>query len=140
MYIITGFEATNDFEKIEEPFFIFEDDRWVKDDFKDELALVATTTRGLVIISGCAHAGIINIIQRAVKILERREVRAVIGGTHLIGAGGDRLFKTAAALLALGVQHVGVSHCTGEAAGHYLQEVLGERAFFNTAGTTVIFD
>ncbi|MGI9951821.1 MBL fold metallo-hydrolase [Moorellaceae bacterium AZ2] len=140
IFIITNFKSTNDFERVEEPFFYEEGGQWIKDDFRDELALAAISPQGLVIISGCAHVGIINLIKHSIDLLGEKRIHAVIGGTHLVNVCGERLFKTTAALLSLGVRHLGVSHCTGKEAGDYLCKTLGDRVFHNTVGTTAVFE
>jgi len=73
---------SNNFEKIPEAFCVERNGLFVKDDFADDNSLVIDTESGLVVILGCAHRGMVNILTYAKKILKKR-IRAVIGGTHL---------------------------------------------------------
>ena len=101
----------------------------------DDLSLLIDTDFGLVVILGCAHRGIVNTLMQARKVTGKDHIYAAIGGTHLIHASEDRLEKTAGALLEMGVQHLGVSHCTGFRAAAYLANHFGDRFFQNNAGT-----
>jgi 7,8-dihydropterin-6-yl-methyl-4-(beta-D-ribofuranosyl)aminobenzene 5'-phosphate synthase len=126
---------TNEYEKLETYLYVKEDDRFKRDAFRDDLALVIDTEYGLVVILGCAHRGIINTLKHAQRLIGKDLIYAAIGGTHLIGASKKRLKKTAAALKDMGVQYLGVSHCTGFEASAYLAREFGERFFLNNSGS-----
>ena len=98
-------------------------------------ALLSFISFWLVVILGCAHHGIVNTLKQAVKVTGKEHIYAAIGGTHLIHASQERLEKTAAALKEMGVQYLGVSHCTGFKAAAYLAMEFGDRFFQNNAGT-----
>jgi 7,8-dihydropterin-6-yl-methyl-4-(beta-D-ribofuranosyl)aminobenzene 5'-phosphate synthase len=86
----------------------------VRDDIQDDLSLAIKIAKmGLVVVTGCSHAGIVNIVQQAIRLTGERKIRAVIGGLHLIDADEDRIHKTAEALTDLGVETLYVGHCTG---------------------------
>ena len=112
-----------------------QEDTLVQDDFPDDLALIIKTLKGLVIILGCAHRGIVNTIQHARNITGVNTVHTVIGGTHLYPKKDFQIEKTIQALQELDVQHIGVSHCTGFKAAMKLSEAFGDRFFLNNAGT-----
>jgi 7,8-dihydropterin-6-yl-methyl-4-(beta-D-ribofuranosyl)aminobenzene 5'-phosphate synthase len=105
------------------------------DKLADDLALVIDTEFGLVVILGCAHRGIVNTLRRACQLTGKELIYAAIGGTHLLNASRQRLEKTAADLEEMGVQYLGVSHCTGFQASAYLAGRFGERFFQNNSGT-----
>jgi 7,8-dihydropterin-6-yl-methyl-4-(beta-D-ribofuranosyl)aminobenzene 5'-phosphate synthase len=126
---------TNDFEEVDPELEIKDGEEIKPDTVPDDLALVIDTDYGLVVILGCAHRGIVNTLQHAKKITGKDLIYAAIGGTHLLRASEERLEKTAAALLEMGVQYMGASHCTGFKASAYLAQVFGERFFLNNAGT-----
>jgi len=88
-----------------------------------------------VVILGCAHHGIINTLKRAQELTGKQLIYAAIGGTHLLNAGLERRVKTAADLKEMGVQYLGVSHCTGFEASAYLAQEFGERFFLNNSGS-----
>ena len=125
----------NDYEMVEKYLYVKEVDELKQDSLSDDLSLIIDAEFGLVIILGCAHHGIVNTLQQAIKLTGKELVYAAIGGTHLVHASEERLEKTAAALMEMGVQHLGVSHCTGFNSSVYLAQVFGEKFFQNNAGT-----
>jgi 7,8-dihydropterin-6-yl-methyl-4-(beta-D-ribofuranosyl)aminobenzene 5'-phosphate synthase len=107
------------------------------DPLQDDRAVFIKSDRGLVVILGCAHRGVINTLRYAQKLTGVETIYAVIGGTHLIGASPERMNSTVADLRRLDVQRLGVSHCTGLPASAILAREFGDRFFFNNAGTRV---
>jgi 7,8-dihydropterin-6-yl-methyl-4-(beta-D-ribofuranosyl)aminobenzene 5'-phosphate synthase len=136
-HIITTGEVPmlNDYETVETYLRVMEGNELKQDKLDDDLSLVIDTDFGLVVVLGCAHHGIVNNLEKAKKVAGKDNIYAAIGGTHLVHASKDRLEKTGAALLEMGVQYLGVSHCTGFGASAYLAQVFGERFFHNNAGT-----
>ena len=128
---------TTEYEEIERMLYVKEDDQWLPDPLLDDRALIIVTSDGLVVILGCAHRGAINTIRHAQQITGVEQIHTVIGGTHLIGASEERVLSTASALQELGVQRVGVSHCTGLPSSMLLAQQLGGSFFFNNTGTSI---
>jgi len=126
-----------DYEQIEPDLHIKKGDVLIPDPLADDLSLVIDADFGLVLVSGCAHRGIINHVKRAMALTGKDKVYAVIGGTHLLRSKEDRVLATAADLMALDVQKLGVSHCTGFYASVQLAQEFGDRFFLNNSGTTV---
>jgi 7,8-dihydropterin-6-yl-methyl-4-(beta-D-ribofuranosyl)aminobenzene 5'-phosphate synthase len=86
----------------------------VPDEIRDDLSVVVRIEKkGIAVITGCSHAGIVNIVQQAIRLTGENKVCAVIGGLHLIDADEDRIARTAQALKELQVQELYVGHCTG---------------------------
>jgi len=85
----------------------------VLDNVEDELGLAINTEKGLVVISGCAHPGIVSMVKKAINISGVNKVYAVIGGFHLIEADDERVISTIKALKKLGVKKIYTGHCTG---------------------------
>jgi 7,8-dihydropterin-6-yl-methyl-4-(beta-D-ribofuranosyl)aminobenzene 5'-phosphate synthase len=81
----------------------------------EEQALIIDTTEGLVVLTGCAHPGVVEIVRAAMN-QHRKPVRLLVGGLHLFRQSERRILKTIGELKALGVVHVAPSHCTGERA------------------------
>lgn len=90
----------------------------------DDSALAVTTDKGLVVVSGCAHSGICNIIEQARKVTGVGEVYGVVGGFHLKHAD-SRLQATIDYLKQLDVKIVMPSHCTGIAAQCAFYQAFG---------------
>ncbi len=133
---------TTDFETAGRQYFCREDHDLHQDDFLDEQALIIQTPEGLVIVSGCAHRGIINTIRHAQRITGEERVHTVLGGTHLYPKEQSEVRKSIFELMNLGVQNIGVSHCTGLPAAMQLASAFGDRFFLNNTGSvhTLQFD
>lgn len=131
-----------DFEKPDNYLFVMDPTKRV-DPLLDDQAIVLETENGLLIVMGCAHSGMINTIEHAMKITGMEEIAGVIGGTHLGFPAGDRragmvrLSKTVHALKKYGIGLLGVSHCTGPEAAAILYAEFGDRFVFNSAGTII---
>jgi 7,8-dihydropterin-6-yl-methyl-4-(beta-D-ribofuranosyl)aminobenzene 5'-phosphate synthase len=101
-----------------------------------EQSLVLDTSRGLVIITGCAHPGIVNIARRA-KELYDDEIYLVLGGFHLGGKSRGELLNIIAELRQLGVEKVAPCHCTGEQAISMFAEEWGPDFIANGVGRVI---
>lgn len=132
--------VTTDFEAIEPIFYVKKEDVLNHDPMPDDLALIVKTQKGLVIILGCGHRGIISTIHHAQKITGEERVYTVVGGTHLSPKTDEQIDKTIAALKQIGVQKIGVSHCTGFHASMRLAQAFGDKFFLNNAGTIYTLD
>jgi 7,8-dihydropterin-6-yl-methyl-4-(beta-D-ribofuranosyl)aminobenzene 5'-phosphate synthase len=129
--LVTDFEET-------EPFLTVKDIGGFKPDgFRDDQALIIKTPPGLVVILGCAHRGIINTLYHAQKISGVKEIDTVLGGSHLVNASEERIWRTVAALKELEVKRLGACHCTGMAASAIMAQEFGDRFFANNAGTVL---
>lgn len=127
------------FEKNDPHFWVKIGGRWELDHFKDDQALVARTAEGLVVMLGCAHAGVINTLRHAMKLTGDERIRAVIGGLHLASASLERTQNTVAALQQMNVGQVVACHCTGFAAGIRLHAAFSKRFMSGTVGLSLTF-
>lgn len=119
-------ERVTDFEKPEGFKTITDDGRVVEDEIRDDISVIGVSRKGLVILTGCAHAGIVNIVKHAISMTRIRKVVAVVGGLHLISAPDENVTKTVRALKELGVEVVYAGHCTGFKAQVELYREFGE--------------
>ena len=126
-----------DFEEIDPDLMVKAGTGWQPDKLADDQALIIKTEPGLVIILGCAHRGIINTLYYAQQLTNVKPIHAVLGGCHLFDASPERIRSTIAALQELGVQKLGVSHCTGLPAAMIMAQEFGDKFFFNNAGTSI---
>lgn len=117
------------------------DGDWVYDPFNDDQGLVVKLKgKGLVVISGCAHAGIINTVEHAKKIAGTEKVHAVLGGFHLTGPIFEPIIQpTIDELKRINPDYVVPMHCTGWKAINRIAEELPEQFLLNTVGTTYVF-
>lgn len=83
------------------------------DTLPDDQSLVITTDKGLVLLLGCCHAGLVNTVQLARERTGVTDVHAVVGGTHLGFSSPAQLEETISALRGYGIRKLCVSHCTG---------------------------
>jgi len=138
IYLFKNFERVNDFEKVNPKFYVKTGQGYEQDLFPDEIVMGALTEDGLVLIVGCSHVGIVNILEHVKKTVNL-PVAAVLGGTHLVEAEEERLAKTAEALKRHGVKTVAVSHCTGEEGMELLKKEFPEGFVLNNTGNTMKF-
>ncbi|MCD6157666.1 MAG: MBL fold metallo-hydrolase [Euryarchaeota archaeon] len=89
-----------------------------------EQSLVLDTDKGLVIITGCSHPGIVRIVKKAISALNR-PVYMVIGGFHLISNSSREIHEIAKELKDLGVKKVIPCHCSGDLARSIFKEIFG---------------
>jgi 7,8-dihydropterin-6-yl-methyl-4-(beta-D-ribofuranosyl)aminobenzene 5'-phosphate synthase len=93
--------------------------------------------RGLVVITGCAHAGVVNIIRQAMRLTGVGRLLAVIGGFHLSGPTFEPIIEpTVSALTALAPELIVPGHCTGWRAQHTLSATLPDAWAQSSVGTT----
>jgi len=101
-----------------------------------EQSLIVHTNRGSVVITGCAHPGILTIIKKAKDII-KDEILLVIGGFHLGAESKTKMEKIISNIRKLGVRYVGPCHCTGEDATQLFQRVFGENFIHAGAGKVI---
>ncbi len=107
-----------------------------QDDLPGEQALVYQLRgKGLVVLTACGHAGVVNTVLHAREVTGVSEVHAVIGGFHLSGASDDRIGQTVEGLAELDPEVIVPMHCTGLETIEALQQRLPGRIIYNSAGT-----
>ena len=140
--IADGVVATGEIERVtpyEKPqgFWTVENERFKEDTMRDDQALVLDLEhRGLVIISGCAHAGIINTIKYSQKSMGVKHVHAVIGGFHLKDSEDEIVKKTIDDLTDINPDFIYPCHCTGTKPVRDLTERFKQRCKPLTTGDT----
>ncbi len=107
-----------------ETYTVDDDGRLVRDPIMDDVSLIVKLGGGSVVLTGCSHAGVVNIVKRALEIAG--PVRAVMGGFHLVSASEERIEATVKALQNLGVEQVITGHCTGLPAECAFRRAYGE--------------
>ena len=100
-------------------------DNGAEDNLPEDQALVIDTVKGLVVISGCGHAGVINTLEYARAKIRKAPIHAAIGGFHLYQASDDHLAWTAGKLKEFGLQQLLGAHCTGIEAVYRIRELAG---------------
>jgi len=117
------------------------DHKWVVDPFHDDQGVaVKVKGRGLIVIGGCSHSGIINTVKHVQKVARTSKVHAVLGGFHLTGGIFEPIIgPTIEEMKKIGPDFVVPMHCTGWKAINQFAEVMPEQFLLNSVGTTYIF-
>ena len=117
------------------------DDKWVVDPFHDDQGVaVKVKGRGLVVISGCSHAGIINTVKHLQATAQTSKVHAVLGGFHLTGPIFEPIIgPTIEEMKKIGPDFVMPMHCTGWQAVNQFAREMPQQFILTTVGTTYVF-
>jgi len=108
------------------------------DPIHDDQSLFFKTSKGVVVILGCAHAGVINTLHYVQQLTGER-IHVAIGGMHLLHASGERMQRTLEALQAIDPDWIGPNHCTGDAATAQLRTAFAGRCLECHAGQSYTF-
>ncbi|MGE9291944.1 MAG: MBL fold metallo-hydrolase [Puniceicoccales bacterium] len=118
--------------------FVLDPEGSRKDPLNDDQSLFFRTSEGIVVILGCAHAGVINTLHY-IERLTQSAIHAVIGGMHLLHASDERMKRTVEELRNIAPDWIGPNHCTGDSAraelhgafqGRFLECHAGQRHLF----------
>ncbi|MBM4348345.1 MAG: MBL fold metallo-hydrolase [Deltaproteobacteria bacterium] len=125
------------FEKTDPILFTEIDGRTATDTFPDDQSLILDTPKGLVLILGCAHSGMINIIHHVMNKTGKERFYAILGGTHLDFLTSEQLEESIKFLKKMDIEKIGVSHCTGMRASSRLHQEFGDRFFHGCVGSVL---
>lgn len=125
------------FENPDPRLFVRSSSSTSQDPLWDDQSLVLDTPRGLILILGCAHAGLVNILHHVMAKTGKERFHAILGGTHLDFLTAEQLDHTIQALMQLEVERIGVSHCTGMRAALELQQAFGDRFSYGCVGSVL---
>ncbi len=125
------------FEKQDPRLFSELDGQIIPDGFADDQSLILDTEKGLVIILGCAHAGMINILKHVTNKMKKEKIWTIIGGTHLGFLTPEQLNASIQSLKEMKVELIGVAHCTGIRAVSKLSQEFGDRFFYGGVGSVL---
>jgi len=136
VYVVTSFPRIHEDEVINPRFKVQKDGSFQPDPFDDEVLLAVDTPEGLVVVLGCSHPGMKNMLD-AVTTLIKRPVYAILGGTHLVEANEQSLGISMEYLQNNALKVIGVSHCTGQIAMDQLA-ASDKRYYHNRTGSSLI--
>jgi 7,8-dihydropterin-6-yl-methyl-4-(beta-D-ribofuranosyl)aminobenzene 5'-phosphate synthase len=125
--IVGQIEKNFEFEDDEKRLFI-QKEELVKDPFLDELFMTIVKDKKINLFTGCAHSGILNILQTAAKRNDNADFGIILGGTHLKGKSDIRIINTLKELEKYKFDKLYVCHCTGIEEYVYLKSKFGERS------------
>ena len=121
--VIPGLHSTGDMEAL----------------IREQSALLKTQA-GTVVITGCAHPGIVHIAETAKRILPDDALALVMGGFHLLDNADEDILKTIARFRELGVRYAAASHCSGPNARELFARKYGEHFIRLGAGSTIALE
>lgn len=130
--------GTTEKEKLNPAMQVKVNDEYKLDEFVEEVAIAIDTNKGIVILTGCSHTGIMNIVD-TIHEKTGKNIYAVIGGTHLIEADDARTEETIKHFKELGIEKIGLSHCTGQKAVDIFEKMAPDISFVNSTGTVLEF-
>ncbi|MEA4872824.1 MAG: MBL fold metallo-hydrolase [Synergistaceae bacterium] len=137
MYLTGEVPRKNEFELGDIDQVIIYKGKFVRDLLLDDQSLIIDTDKGLFVILGCSHAGIINILDYAIEMTGKKHIHTVIGGTHLGPVTEEQRDKSIEELKKYDISRIGVSHCTGMIASLKLAKEFKEKFFFCNVGTVI---
>ncbi|MDC7785442.1 MBL fold metallo-hydrolase [Rhodoplanes sp. TEM] len=110
----------------------------VQDPIDDDAVLFCEGERGLIVIGGCSHSGLVNIVKHGFAVTGMDKLQGWVGGTHLGPVSKDQQDKTIAQLVAWEPEFVAANHCTGFAMMARLKEVFGKRFIPAFVGESIV--
>jgi len=129
-----------DFEKGMASAYYLQDGELVQDPINDDQSVVVNIEgKGLVVVAGCAHSGIVNTVHYAQEISGVKKVWAVVGGFHLGDATPEKVGRTIDEMKTIGPRLVMPAHCTGFAATRRFSEDMSREFVLNAVGTRLAF-
>ncbi|MBP7342408.1 MAG: MBL fold metallo-hydrolase [Smithellaceae bacterium] len=139
--VLGGIPRKTDFETGWSIVHRLEEGKEVWDAIEDDTSVVMhLQDKGLVILSGCAHAGIVNTVQYAIETTGVRQIHAVMGGFHLSGPFFEPIIgRTASELQKFKPSHIIPTHCTGRKAIMEIEKKMPKQFILNMAGTKLTF-
>jgi 7,8-dihydropterin-6-yl-methyl-4-(beta-D-ribofuranosyl)aminobenzene 5'-phosphate synthase len=139
-YLTGRIEKVTDYEKVDPGRWVKRGDNFEQENFIGEQSVVLNLKgKGLVVLSGCAHVGIVNTVKHAQKITGIRKVHAIMGGFHLTGVKEEIIRRTVGDIKAMAPDYIMPMHCTGfENIAAFAKE-MPDQFILNTVGTKYIF-
>jgi 7,8-dihydropterin-6-yl-methyl-4-(beta-D-ribofuranosyl)aminobenzene 5'-phosphate synthase len=125
------------FEKPDQRLFCDINGKIEPDLFLDDQSLTIESEKGLILVLGCAHSGMINIIHHVINKTGKQDFYAILGGTHLGFLAPEQLEESIKSLKRMNIERIGVSHCTGMRAACRLHQEFGDRYFYGGVGSVL---
>ena len=138
VWVTGAIPRNNNFEDTGGPFFL-DPECQQPDLIEGDQALWVHTAKGIVVILGCAHAGVVNTLDYIARLTGVQTFHAVVGGMHLVNAEQMRLLRTLEALKHYRIQKLGPCHCTGSQAEMFLEGTFEDEYLELQPGMRITF-
>jgi len=136
LFVTSRIPRNNSYENVGGDFFL--DSNCNKPDtLSDDQAMFFDSAKGLIVILGCAHAGVVNTLDYVAKLSGEKCIYAVIGGMHLLNTSAERIEYTIDAIRQYNVQKIGTAHCTGGRAVEKFKSAFPSRCFLCSVGKRI---
>ncbi|MCD4831875.1 MAG: MBL fold metallo-hydrolase [Anaerohalosphaeraceae bacterium] len=109
------------------------------DEMKDDQSLFFETDDGIVVVFGCAHAGIVNILRYIEQLVGSKKIYAVMGGMHLINSSDSEINQAIEVFAKYDIKKIGPAHCTGLDAAMKFRDAFPKKCFMCSVGSEVEF-
>ncbi|MFK4784491.1 MBL fold metallo-hydrolase [Fusobacterium sp. MFO224] len=136
--LFTNFKSVTSFEPANSRYILKDNDTNIVDPMEDEVVIGIDTSKGYLIVCGCSHIGIANIVEK-IKKETNKKIYGIVGGLHLSMANEERINKTIEYIKENDIQFLGTSHCTGN---NFINELKKQNLNYisNNTGNKLIFD
>lgn len=128
-----------EFENIEPVFFKKYKTKIIPDDLADDQVLIINSEKGIIVLLGCCHRGLINTLNHVTNLIKDKKIFAITGGLHLVNASDSKIKKIIHLLKDFDIKKICVGHCTGTRAILALFNEFKGRVSINTAGNVLKF-
>ncbi len=128
------------YETIDERYQQRAAESYIHDELHDEQCIALKTEKGLVVLTGCGHAGVINSVKHAMRITGTTELYAVMGGFHLLHTPEERIRMIVHNLERLNPRYIVPLHCTGFNAIHHMYNHFSDRVLLMNVGNVLEVD
>lgn len=135
IWFITGIDRKPDQVPLDTHLLIEEGDALIPDPVEDDSSLLLETDGPPILLLGCSHAGVLNILDHIREKMGIKKLRAILGGTHLMFFGLEEIPRVIEKFEEFSIDFVGVSHCTGIEASIELAKYFGHRFMVASAGS-----
>lgn len=138
LWVTGAIPRVTDYEDVGGPFYL-DGFRNRPDPLLDDQALFFESEKGLVVVLGCAHAGVVNTLCYIKDLTGQNRFYAVLGGMHLVSATPERIARTIEVFRTYDVARIGPAHCTGTQATAQLWHEFPDRCFNCSVGDKIEF-
>lgn len=136
LFVTSRIPRITDFEDVGGAFFVDSDCRRA-DTLPDDQAMFFDSPKGLVVLLGCAHSGVVNTLHYVAKLSGQKRIYAVIGGMHLLNASAERIERTIDVFRQYDVRRIAPAHCTGNNAVEKFEKAFSEQCFACSVGMRI---
>ena len=134
--IYTNFIRDDEFENTSQDMYLKEDGEYIRDLFLDEISIGIKSDEGLVVLVGCSHVGIVNILETIIR-RTNMDIYALIGGTHLVKEDDEKINKIIEYLQEKDIKIIAACHCTGKQGETMMGQQLEENFINNNTGAVL---